>query len=75
MPSKRNAYLRNSLNVLYLDNTILKSKENSDIDTGAKSGKAQKIHRLPKGFGPNHPDWKIPSKRNLYIKLVEEGKL
>lgn len=23
--------------------------------------------KLPKDFGPDHPDWKIPSKRNRYL--------
>jgi len=25
------------------------------------------INRLPKDFGPKHPDWNIPSKRNTYL--------
>jgi len=29
-------------------------------------------YRLPMDFGPGHPDWKVPSKRNAYNKLMQE---
>lgn len=28
---------------------------------------------LPKDFGPNHPDWKVPSKRNRYIAAFSKS--
>lgn len=26
---------------------------------------------LPEGFGPDHPDWNVPSKRNKYLQLLQ----
>jgi glycosyltransferase involved in cell wall biosynthesis len=30
-------------------------------------------NNLPKDFGPNHQDWKMPSKRNRYLRAVSGG--
>ena len=32
-----------------------------------------KKHGLPRDFGPGHPDWKVPSKRNRYNNLMAEA--
>lgn len=29
------------------------------------------MNGLPEGFGPDHPDWNVPSKRNKYLALLQ----
>ena len=75
MPSKRNAYLIKSLSTMYLDNTVLKPITPKLPQTALGRESVLKAANLPINFGPQHPDWKMPSKRNRYAKLIEEGKI
>lgn len=76
IPSKRNTYLFKNLGAMYLDGKVLRQNAQQQAESNmSKEEKIFKEMRLPPGFGPHHKDWKIPSKRNKYLKLLEEGKI
>jgi hypothetical protein len=32
----------------------------------------ERKHLIPKGFGPDHPRWDVPSFRNKYLRAIGE---